>query len=110
MYLTPQQTLLMILAVAAGAVLTRFFPFLLFPENRKIPPIISYLGRALPAAMMGLLVVYCLKDVTFTAAPFGLPEAIAVCVIIGLHSWKSNTLLSIGGGTLVYMLLVQMVF
>ncbi|HBT64354.1 MAG TPA: branched-chain amino acid transporter AzlD, partial [Ruminococcaceae bacterium] len=110
MYLTGTQTLIIILSVAAGAALTRFLPFLMFPDNRGVPPYIIDLGRMLPPAMMGLLVVYCLKDATVTASPFGIPELIAIAVIIVLHKWKNNVLLSIGGSTVVFMLLKQTVF
>lgn len=110
MPLTPIQTLVMILAVAFGTMLTRFTPFLLFPETREQPKTVVYLGRALPPAMMGLLVVYCLKGVSISAAPHGLPELIAIIVTAALHRWRGNALLSIGLGTAVYMLLVQRVF
>ena len=100
----------MILAIALGTMITRFTPFLLFPEKKEPPKIILYLGKVLPPAMMGLLVVYCLKSVSITATPHGLPELIAIAVIVLLHKWKNNVLLSIGGGTLVYMVLVQAVF
>ena len=89
---------------------TRFLPFLIFGEKRKTPAIIEYLGKVLPCAIMGMLVVYCLKDVSFLSAPFGLPELIACVVVAALHVWKRNSLLSIGGGTVCYMLLVQLVF
>ena len=110
MTLTPMQTLGIILAVAAGTQLTRWLPFWLFPENRKPPAAVIYLGRVLPPAMMGLLVVYCLKGVTWLEAPHGAPEIIAVAVVTALHCWKRNVLLSIAGGTAVYMLLVQQIF
>lgn len=110
MALTSGQTVLMILAIAAGTALTRFLPFLLFPEHKTPPPVISYLGRVLPPAMMGLLVVYCLKSVSICNAPHGIPELIAILCIVGLHRWKRNVLLSIGGGTAVYMVLVQTIF
>ena len=110
MYLTPVQTILMILAVAAGTQLTRWLPFWLFPENKEPPAIVTYLGRVLPAATMGLLVVYCLKGVSWTSAPHGIPELISVAVVAVLHRWKGNVLLSIAGGTVLYMVLVQMVF
>lgn len=100
----------MILAIALGTMITRFTPFLLFPEKKEPPKIILYLGKVLPPAMMGLLVVYCLKSISITSAPHGLPELIAIAVIVLLHKWKNNVLLSIGGGTLVYMVLVQAVF
>ena len=89
---------------------TRFLPFLIFGEKRKTPAIIEYLGTVLPCAIMGMLVVYCLKDVSFLTNPFGLPELIACIVVAALHIWKRNSLLSIGGGTVCYMLLVQLVF
>lgn len=101
------------LLVAVVALVTaglRFLPFLIFGKNRQTPPLIAYLGQVLPYAVMGMLVVYCLKDVTLTAAPFGLPEAIGCAVVALLHIWKRNTLLSIGVGTVCYMLLVQLVF
>lgn len=101
------------LTVAVAALVTaglRFLPFLIFGENRQTPPLITYLGQVLPFAIMGMLVVYCLKDVTLTAAPFGIPEAIGCAVVALLHIWKRNTLLSIGAGTVCYMLLVQLVF
>ncbi len=110
MHLTACQTIIMILAIALGTITTRFTPFLLFPEKKDPPKIILYLGKALPPAMMGLLVVYCLKAVSLADKPHGLPELIAIAVIVLLHKWKNNVLLSIGGGTLVYMVLVQAVF
>ena len=102
-----------ILTIAVCALVTaalRFLPFLIFGEKRKTPPVIAYLGQVLPFAIMGMLVVYCLKDVDPTAMPFGIPEAIGCAVVAGLHVWKRSTLLSIGAGTVVYMLLVQLVF
>ena len=102
-----------VLLIAAGVLVTmatRFLPFLIFGEKRKTPPIIEYLGKVLPCAIMGMLGVYCLKDVSFLSAPFGLPELIACVVVAALHMWKRNSLLSIGGGTVCYMLLVQLVF
>lgn len=101
---------LMIAVMALVTAGLRFLPFLIFGENRKTPPLISYLGQVLPFAIMGMLVVYCLKDVSFTSTPFGIPEAIGCAVVTLLHVRKRNTLLSIGAGTLCYMLLVQFVF
>ena len=100
----------LIAVCAAVTIGLRFLPFLIFGENQRTPPVIAHLGRVLPFAIMGMLVVYCLKDVTLTAAPFGIPELIGCTVVGGLHAWKRNTLLSIGGGTVLYMLLVQFVF
>lgn len=101
---------LMIAVMALVTAGLRFLPFLIFGENRKTPPLISYLGQVLPFAIMGMLVVYCLKDISFSAAPFGIPEAAGCAVVILLHIWKRNTLLSIAAGTVCYMLLVQFVF
>ena len=109
MTLTPLQTLGIILAVAAGTQLTRWLPFWLFPEKKQPPAVVAYLGKVLPPAMMGLLVVYCLKNAVF-ASFHGLPELIAIVCIFILYRWKRNTLLSIGVGTVVYMVLVQTCF
>lgn len=110
MHLTVAQTFITILAIALGAMITRFTPFLLFPESKERSKEIVYLGKVLPPAMMGLLVVYCLKNVSLTSGSYGIPEALAITFIIILHKWKSNVLLSIGGGSLLYMFLVQSVF
>ena len=96
--------------IAVVTALLRFLPFLLFPEGKKRPTIIDYLCRYLPAAIIGMLVVYCLKGISFVKMPFGLPELISVVLVVVLHVWKRNTLLSIVGGTVCYMVLVQMVF
>jgi len=109
-YLTPVETLVTILALAAGVQLTRWLPFWLFPESKQPPAIVTYLGRVLPAAMMGLLVVYCLKSVTWLAAPHGAPELLSIAAVVILHKWKDNVLLSIAGGTALYMLLIRVVF
>ena len=89
---------------------TRFLPFLIFSDSKKTPPIITYLGKVLPCAIMGMLVVYCMKDVSFLSGSFGIPEILACGAVAGLHIWKRNSLLSIGVGTVCYMLLVQLVF
>ena len=102
--------ILLILVAVLVTMSTRFLPFLIFGEKRKTPPIITYLGTVLPCAIMGMLVVYCLKDVSLFSNPFGLPELISCVVVAALHVWKRNSLLSIGGGTVCYMLLVQLVF
>ena len=108
--MTPLETMAMILAVAAGTVITRFLPFWLFPESKGIPHVVAFLGQALPPAMMGLLLVYSLRNVSFASAGQWLPECIAIAVTAGLHLWRRNSLLSIAGGTITYMLLVQVVF
>ena len=101
---------LLIAVAVLVTMVTRFLPFLIFGEKRRTPPIIEYLGTVLPCAIMGMLVVYCLKDVSFLTNPFGLPELIACVVVAALHVWKRSSLLSFGGGTVCYMLLVQLVF
>lgn len=104
--MTTTQSIITIFAVVLGTMLTRFLPFLIFPEGKTLPPYITYLGTVLPYAVIGLLVVYCLKDAIY--APFhGLPELIAILFIFILHKWKKNTLISIGAGTVLYMILVQ---
>ena len=109
MTMTVAQSVLTILAVVAATMLTRFLPFLIFPEGRTPPAAVTYLGKVLPCAVIGLLVIYCLKDAVFTGW-HGLPEGIAILFIAALHRWKKNTLLSIAGGTVLYMFLVQAVF
>ena len=106
MTLTPLQTLGIILAVAAGTQLTRWLPFWLFPEKKQPPAVVASLGKVLPPAMM----VYCLRSISWLSAPHGAPELIAIAAVAGLHLWKRNVLLSIAGGTVLYMVLVQAVF
>lgn len=110
MTMTHSQLLVTIAIIALGTMATRFLPFLLFPAHRPTPDFVRSLGRVLPAAVMGMLVVYCLKDVSLLTGSRGLPEAIAIGVVAALHCWKRQTLLSIAAGTVVYMLLVQLVF
>ena len=100
----------MIGVIALVTVALRFLPFFIFRGNRKTPPYIEYLGKVLPYAIMGMLVVYCLKGVTFTALENWLPYFLASALVVLIHLWKRNTLLSIISGTVVYMLLVQLVF
>ena len=103
-------SLLLIFVVAAVTCALRFLPFVIFPADRKTPKVFEYLGTVLPGAIMGMLVVYCLKGITPLHFPYALPELISCAVVALLHIWKRNTLLSIGGGTVCYMLLVQVVF
>ena len=105
-------TYILSVVIVAGLVTaaTRFLPFLIFGNGKQTPPLIVYLGKVLPYAIMGMLVVYCMKNVSFVKAPFGLPELIACAAVAILHIWKRNTLLSIAVGTIGYMLLVQFVF
>lgn len=93
-----------------GTALTRFLPFLFFPPGKPAPKYIQYLGKVLPSAVFGLLVVYCLKNVSVFSGSHGLPELISIGVVVGLHLWKRQMLLSVAGGTICYMLLVQLAF
>jgi branched-subunit amino acid transport protein AzlD len=93
-----------------GTVATRFLPFLVFSEKRPTPPFVQYIGKYLPSAVFGMLVIYCLKDVSFVSGAHGLPELIAIAVTAALHQWKRQMLLSIAGGTACYMLLLNFVF
>lgn len=108
--MTLTQQIIMICIVVFGTMLTRFLPFLVFGRGKETPKYVQYLGKALPAAVFGLLVVYCLKDVNILSASHGIPEAIAILVVVLLHLWKKQMLLSIAGGTVCYMLLVQLWF
>lgn len=110
MPLTTTQTLIIMGAMTLGTVITRFLPFILFRTPKSEHSVITYLGQTLPYAAIGLLVVYCLKGVTFTATSGWVPEAISIGFTALLHVWKGNTLLSIGLGTVLYMVLVQVVF
>ena len=102
---------ILLVAVAAFVTaLTRFLPFFVFGEKRKTPEFILRMGKVLPLAFMGMLVVYCLKDVPILEYPYGIPELLGCTSVTLLHIWKRSSLLSIGGGTAVYMLLVQWVF
>ncbi|MBQ7983814.1 MAG: branched-chain amino acid transporter permease [Clostridia bacterium] len=108
--MTLTQTLITISAVIAATMLTRFLPFLLFPAGKPTPSFVKYLGKVLPASVFGMLVIYCLKSVSLFSGSHGLPEGIALAVVIGLHLWKRQMLLSIAAGTVCYMILVQKVF
>ena len=101
-------SLILVMALVTAAL--RFLPFLIFSKGRKVPEVVAYLGRVLPYAVMAMLVVYCMKGISFVKMPFGLPELISVVLVIVLHVWKRNSLLSIVGGTVCYMVLVQVVF
>lgn len=108
--MTLEQQIITIFMVVIGTMLTRFLPFILFPAGKPTPKYIQYLGNVLPAAVFGLLVVYCLKNISLFTGSHGLPEFIAIAVVVVLHRWKRQMLLSIAGGTVCYMLLVQFVF
>ena len=108
--MTTAQQLITILMISLGTMSMRFLPFLIFPPGKPTPKYIQYLGKVLPGAVFGMLVIYCLKNVTVTAFPFGIPELIGIAVTAVLHLWKKQMILSMGAGTIVYMLLVQFVF
>ena len=108
--MTVAQQIINIAICVVGTMATRFLPFIVFKGGKDAPKYIQYLGKALPAALFGMLCVYCLKDVEFLSGSYGLPEIIAIAVTACLHLWKRQMLLSIAGGTVVYMLLVQFVF
>ena len=103
MTMTITQQIITVAVVVLGTMTTRFLPFIIFPEGKEPPAVITYLGKVLP------YVVFCLKDVP-ESTHFGLPELIAILFIVVLHKWKKSTLLSIGGGTVLYMVLVQTIF
>ena len=103
-------SLLIVAVMAVFTALTRFLPFLAFPEGRKRPKVITYLGTVLPYALIGMLVVYCFKSVPVFAYPYCIPELLAVVLVTVLHIWKRNTLISVFGGVIFYMVLVQCVF
>lgn len=105
--MTFYQKLITIGMVVLGTMLTRFLPFLLFPAGKPTPKYIQYLGRVLPSAVFGLLVVYCLRNVSVFTGSHGVPEALSIALVVLLHLWKRQMLLSIAGGTLCYMLLIQ---
>ena len=103
-------SLIMIAAVAIATFATRAASFVVFPKEKEVPPTVKYIGMVLPPAVIGMLVVYCLRSTQLFAYPYGIPELIACLAVIGLHAWKRNVLLSVGAGTVLYMALVQMVF
>lgn len=108
--MTLTEQILTVAICALGTMATRFLPFLLFSPKRPTPAYVQYLGKALPAAIFGMLVVYCLKNVEFFSGNHGLPELLAIAMTAGLHIWRRQMLVSIAGGTVFYMVLVQMVF
>ncbi len=107
--MTDSYGIAMVAVIALVTAALRFLPFLLL-RGKQTPPFIAYLGKVLPFAIMGMLVVYCLRHISFSSMPFGIPEIIACAVVVGIHIWKRNTLLSILSGTVLYMILVQLLF
>lgn len=110
MPLSAKMSFLIILVVALTTFATRVIPFLIFPKGKEIPKTVQYLGKVLTPAVIGMLVVYCLKTTSVMSAPYGIPELVSVLVVAVLHIWKRNNLLSIGVGTVLYMFLIQVVF
>lgn len=108
--MTLTQQIITIAICVLGTAATRFLPFILFSEKRPVPKYIQYLGKALPSAIFGMLVIYCLKDVSFLGGSHGLPELISIAVTAAIHLWRRNMLASIAAGTVCYMLLLQFVF
>lgn len=108
--MTFTQTLITIGVIIFGTLLFRFLPFILFPSGKPTPKYIQYLGKVLPAAVFGLLIVYCLKNVSLFSGSHALPELIAIGIVVALHLWKRQMLISIAGGTISYMILVQTIF
>ena len=108
--MTLNQQIITIALCVLGTMTTRFLPFLVFGEKRETPRYIQYIGKLLPSAVFGMLIVYCLRNVDFLGGVHGIPEIIAIVITVVLHLWRRQMLLSIAGGTVCYMLLVQLVF
>lgn len=108
--MTLTQQIITIGMVVLGTMITRFLPFIIFPAGKPTPKYIQYLGKVLPGAVFGMLVIYCLKNVNILGGTHGIPEAISIILVICLHLFKRQMLISIAGGTICYMLLVQFIF
>ncbi|HJA06917.1 MAG TPA: branched-chain amino acid transporter permease [Candidatus Mediterraneibacter pullicola] len=108
--MTLSQEIITVAMIVLATMLTRFLPFLVFPEGKPTPKYIRYLGKVLPSAVFGLLIIYSLRNVSVFSGSHGIPELISIALVVALHLWKRQMLLSIAGGTLCYMILVQMVF
>ena len=108
--MTLTQQIITIAIVVLGTMLTRFLPFLLFPAGKPTPKYVRSLGTVLPPAVFGMLVIYCLKNVSIFTGSHAIPEMLSIALVVALHLWKRQMLLSIAGGTVCYMLLVQLVF
>ncbi|AKG07694.1 branched-chain amino acid ABC transporter [Moraxella bovoculi] len=105
-----EQQIISILIAIIAVQICRWLAFIAFPENKPIPKFVQYLGKALPSAVFGLLVVYCYKNVDLLTPHHGAPEFIAGIVVVVLHTWRRNMFLSIGAGTCLYMFLIQKIF
>lgn len=110
MQISTGQALVIVFVVAVITIFTRALPFLIFGGKKELPKGVAYLGKVLPMAVMGVLVIYCVKGVQLTVYPYGLPEWIGIGIVVLLHIWKRNNLLSIGVGTIAYMIMVQGIF
>lgn len=108
--MTLTQQIVTIAMVVLGTMLTRFVPFFVFPAGKPTPKYVQYLGNVLPPAVFGLLIIYCLKNVSIFTGSHAIPELLAITLVIALHTWKRQMLLSIAGGTIFYMILVQFIF
>ena len=108
--MTLTQQIVTIAMVILGTMLTRFVPFFVFPAGKPTPKYVQYLGNVLPPAVFGLLIIYCLKNVSIFTDSHAIPELLAITLVIALHTWKRQMLLSIAGGTIFYMILVQFIF
>ena len=108
--MTLTQQIITAAMVVIGTVITRFLPFIIFPDGKKTPDYIKYLGEVLPLAVFGLLIVYCLRDVSILHGTHGIPELISIALTVGIHLWRRKMLFSIAAGTVCYMLLVHFVF
>jgi len=104
------QQVITICMVILGTIITRFLPFFIFTSDRPTPKYVQFLGRVLPSAALGMLVVYCIKDVSLFTGDHGIPELISIIIVILLHLWKRQMLISIAGGTISYMILIQLIF
>ena len=108
--MTLTQQIVTIAMVILGTMLTRFVPFFVFPAGKPTPKYVQYLGNVLPPAVFGLLIIYCLKNVSIFTGSHAIPELLAITLVIALHTWKRQMLLSIAGGTIFYMILVKFIF
>lgn len=108
--MTIAEQIITIVMCTLGTMAMRFLPFLVFRQDKPTPKYIQYLGKVLPGAIFGMLIVYCLRSVSVTEYSWGLPELIAGAATVGIHLWNRSMLLSIAAGTVIYMLLVQFVF
>ncbi len=108
--MTLAQQIITIAVAVVATMITRFLPFFIFPADKPVPRVVDYFGRVLPAAIFGMLMVYCLRNVSWLGGTHGIPEVVSLAVVVGLHLWKRNMLVSIVGGTACYMVLVQLVF